>query len=144
LRAKAGEQGDVSHMGEDPFSKIGEVDLEIKLRIDVTKLDINRLFKQIDEIKNRDIRFHGSFALAFMGSAFIAVFYGILYIYSPLDIGIIALISFCLLLIMLACVYLNFRKTACAKGKSDAQQMATAYEEIKFKRRHLRNLNKTY
>ena len=112
--------------------------------MDAAKIEINKIFKEIDAIKNRDITFQGSVAIAFMGSVFIIVFYGILYIYSPMAIGLIAGICFCLLLLMLACVYLNFRKTACAKGKLLAQQMALKYEEIKQKRRHMRNLNKTY
>jgi uncharacterized membrane protein len=85
----------------------------------------------------------GSLALFVMGSAFIGVFYGMLYIYAPIPVEGIVLICFFLILMLLAGVYWLFSRTACAKGKNDAKEMAIKYEEIKTKRRHLRNLNKT-
>jgi ribosomal protein L9 len=45
FKQKAGEQGGVSHIQDDHISQIGEIDLELKLRMDVTEIEINRLFK---------------------------------------------------------------------------------------------------
>ena len=141
--SQAGKEG-VSHIREDHISQIGEIDIEVLLRIDISKKAIQGLFVEIDKIRLREPSFFYSSVLGCIAVVFLGLVFGMLYTSSDLAMPFLFIIVIVGLLWIVALTYCLFARQAMAKGKQDALDMAAKYESIKAKRKHLRNLKRTH
>ena len=125
---------------------IGEADIELELRMQVSKKIINELFEHIDGIKDKDINYGMHVLLGIIGATIIialAIFINFFFD-SFMPVEVIYGIAFVLFILYEIGVYVFFLQTVSKRATIDSKLLAKKYKDITEERLHYRNMRKTF
>ena len=106
--------------------------------------EIKVIFTEIDAVRLREIKWTGTLILGIIGIIFAGITFGLLFVYTDLHLGWICFIAIAMMAVTAVVLYFQFAHLALKRGKLDGLEMAKLYTDIKEKRSHLSNLQKTY
>lgn len=95
----------VSHIPEDNISKIGELDVELHLRIRKVNEEIKVIFTDIEAVRMREIKWNGTLILGLFGIMISGLTFGLLFVYTDLHLGWICFISIAMMAVTAVALY---------------------------------------
>ena len=125
---------------------IGEADIELMLKMDVSQKIVNELFDQIDFIKDKEIPYGIFVLLAVVGS--VSIVAGTImfewFVNQGTSILVIYGVGFVLCILFTLAVYACFLQTAGKNAHVDCKRLAQTYKDITEERRLYRGMRKTF
>jgi hypothetical protein len=109
----------VSHIPEDNISKIGELDVELHLRIKKVNEEIKVIFTAIDAVRLREVKWTGTLIMGIVGTLIAGITFGLLFVYTDLHLGWICFIALGMMAVTAVVLYFQFAHLALKRGRLD-------------------------
>ena len=101
-------QTGVSHIPDDQISKIGELDVELHIRIRKVNEEIKVIFSEYDSVRMREVKWTGTLFLGIFGIAIAGMTFGLLFVYTDLHLGWICFIAIAMMAVAAVGLYFQF------------------------------------
>jgi hypothetical protein len=98
----------VSHIPDDQISKIGELDVELHIRIRKVNEEIKVIFSEYDTVRMREVKWTGTLFLGIFGIAIAGMTFGLLFVYTDLHLGWICFIAIAMMAVAAVGLYFQF------------------------------------